>query len=111
MNVIICDAVRARRLLRFFYDGYERIVEPHVYGLNSAGHEAVRGWLARGWSKSGEEPGWRMFLVSEMRDVAAMVEAFPAPRAGYNPEDTQFREVYCRVEPEERGEPLMRASK
>ena len=111
MNVIICDAIKARRLLRFFYDGYERIVEPHVYGVNSAGHEAIRGWLARGWSKSEQEPGWRMFLVDEMRDVAAMAEAFPGPRGGYNPDDTQFTEVYCRLERDERDDSLARASR
>ena len=45
MNVVICDAIRARRLLRFVYDGYERVVEPHVHGVTTAGHEAVRGYL------------------------------------------------------------------
>lgn len=99
MNVIICDAIRARRLLRFFYDGYERIVEPHVYGVNTAGHEAVRAWLVRGWSKSDSEPGWRMFLVSQMQDVAAMAEAFEGPRGGFNPDDTQMEKIYCRIEP------------
>ena len=30
MNALVCDAIRSRRLLRFIYEGYERIVEPHV---------------------------------------------------------------------------------
>ena len=72
MNIVICDAIRARRQLRFVYDGYERIVEPHAYGVNTAGHEAVSGWLAGGWSASEPEPGWRMFLVERMHDVAAL---------------------------------------
>ena len=46
MNVVVCDAIRARRLLRFVYDGYERVVEPHLYGVNTAGHETLSGWLA-----------------------------------------------------------------
>src|SRR4051812_7359335 len=99
MNVVICDAIRARRLLRFFYEGYERIVEPHVYGETSAGNEVLRGWLVRGWSKSDPEPGWRMFRLDGMQDVAAMAEAFEAARGGYNPEDTQIARVYCRLEP------------
>jgi hypothetical protein len=40
MNITVRDAVRARRLLRFVYEGYERVVGPHAYGVNTAGHEA-----------------------------------------------------------------------
>jgi hypothetical protein len=97
MNVQICDAVRARRLIRFVYEGYERVVEPHVYGVNTAGHEAVSGWLVGGWSASAPEPGWRMFLVDEMRDVAALAEPFAGARGGYNPEPAHFTRVYCRL--------------
>jgi hypothetical protein len=97
MNVVICDAIRARRLLRFFYDGYERVVEPHVYGMNAAGREALSAWLVGGWSKSDPEPGWRMYLLGEMRDVAALAEGFEGARPGYNPEDSRMAEVYCRL--------------
>jgi hypothetical protein len=97
MNVTICDAIRARRLLRFVYEGYERVVEPHAYGVNTAGHEAVIGWLVGGWSSSATEPGWRMFLVAEMRDVAALAEPFTGARSGYNPERPQFDQIYCRL--------------
>src|SRR5690349_7373701 len=76
MNIVICDAIRARRQLRFVYDGYERIVEAHTYGVNTAGHEAVSGWLAGGWSSSEPEPGWRMFLVERMEHVTATSTPF-----------------------------------
>ena len=98
MNVAICDAIRARRLLRFVYDGYERVVEPHVYGVNSAGREALSAWLVSGWSKSDPDPGWRMYLVTEMRDVAATAEAYAGTRPGYNPDDGRMAEVYCRLD-------------
>ena len=97
MNVTICDAIRARHLLRFVYDGYERVVEPHAYGVNTAGHEALSAWLAGGWSATGTEPGWRMFLVDQMRDVAALAEPFDAPRAGYNPDPGQFVRIHCQI--------------
>ena len=103
MNVVICDAIRARRLLRFVYDGYERIVEPHLYGVNSAGNEAIRGFLVRGWSASDTSPGWRMFLVDRMEGVAALAESFPEPRPEYNPDDSQMVRVYCKLEGEERA--------
>jgi hypothetical protein len=98
MNVTICDAIRARRLLRFVYEGYERVVEPHYYGVNTAGHESVSGWLVGGWSASETEPGWRMFLVEGMRDVAASAEAFDGPREGYNADDPHYVRVYCQLD-------------
>jgi hypothetical protein len=98
MNITVCDAIRARRLLRFTYDGYERIIEPHVYGVNSAGHEAVSGWLVGGWSASETEPGWRMFLADGMHDVAALAESFDGPREIYDRDDPHFVRAYCQLD-------------
>ena len=96
MNVLICDAIRARRLLRFVYEGYERVVEPHLYGINTASHEMLSCFLVGGWSSSDTEPGWRNYLVREMHDVHALAEPF-LPRHDFNPEDPAFRQVYCRA--------------
>lgn len=98
MNVVICDAIRARRLLRFVYDGYERIVEPHLYGVNTAGHEALSAYLVSGWSGSEPEPGWRTYLISEMEGTAALAEGFAGVRGGYNPRDSRMTQLFCRLE-------------
>jgi len=98
MNALICDAVRARRLLRFVYDGYERVVEPHLYGINTQNHEMLSCWLVGGWSKSEAAPGWRNYLVRDMADVHVLAEAFERPREGYNPDDDAFHQVFCRVQ-------------
>ena len=100
MNVAICDAIRTRRLLRFVYDGYERVVEPHIYGINSANHEMLSCWLVGGWSRSEPEPGWRNYLVRDMADVHVLAESFDGPRPGYNPDDDAFRQRFCRIEGE-----------
>jgi hypothetical protein len=99
MHEIICDAIHAKRLLRFVYEGYERIVEPHVHGINTADHEMLSGWLVGGWSGSKPEPGWRNFLVRDMHDVHALADGFEGPRARYNAFDKQMRQVFCRLEP------------
>jgi len=98
MNVVICDAIRARRLLRFVYDGYERVVEPHLYGINTAGHEALSGYLVGGWSSSEGGPGWRTYLTDKMHDTAALAEPFTKTRPEYNPDDSRMTRVYCRIE-------------
>ena len=98
MNAHICDAVRARRLLRFVYDGYERVVEPHLHGINTQNHEMLSCWLVGGWSKSEAAPGWRNYLVRDMADVHVLADGFDGPREGYNPDDDAFRQVFCRVQ-------------
>jgi hypothetical protein len=97
MNIVICDAIRARHLLRFVYEGYERVIQPHVYGINSAGHEAVSGWLVAGWSASETTPGWRMYLVEQMRDVAALSESFDGPVEGYKGDDPHYDQIHCQI--------------
>lgn len=100
MHLVVCDAIRARRLLRFVYEGYERIVEPHRYGVNTAGHEALSAWLVGGWSASQPAPGWRMFLLDGMRDVAALAEGFAGPRPGWASADAHFARVHCELAPD-----------
>ena len=99
MHTIICDAIRTKRLIRFIYEGYERIVEPHLHGINTANHEMLSGWLVGGWSESRSEPGWRNYLVRDMRDVHALSERFEGPRPRYNAFDPGVRQVFCRLEP------------
>jgi hypothetical protein len=98
VNEIVCNAIRARHLLRFIYEGYERIIEPHIHGVNSANHEMVSGWLVGGWTATRAEEGWRNYLVSEMHDVHALADQFPQPRVGYRPAGRAYRQVFCRIE-------------
>jgi hypothetical protein len=98
MNTLICDAIRARRLIRFVYDGYERVAEPHLYGISTANHEVLSAYLVGGWSASEGAPGWRKYLVRDMHDVHALADSFTGSRPGYNPEDRQMGQVFCRLE-------------
>ena len=97
MNTQVCDAIRTRHLLRFIYEGYERIVEPHTYGINTQSHEMLSCFLVGRWSASKPEAGWRNYLVREMHDLQVLAEEFAGPRAGFNPSDDAFRQVYCRI--------------
>ena len=99
MNRLICDAIGASRLLRFIYEGYERIVEPHLYGINAANHEALSAWIVEGWSATSGQAGWRNYLVSDMHDIHVLARPFEGPRSGFNPDDPKFRQVYCSVAP------------
>jgi hypothetical protein len=98
MNTLVCDAIRTRRLLRFVYEGYERVVEPHLYGINTANHEMLSAYLVGGWSRTDTSAGWRNYLVREMYDVHVLAESFTGARPEYNPDDPAFRQVHCRLE-------------
>ncbi|HEU4586341.1 MAG TPA: hypothetical protein VFR95_11355 [Gemmatimonadaceae bacterium] len=98
MNALICQAIRSRRLLIFGYGNAVRVVEPHLYGVNTAGHEALSAWLRPGLSRADPEGGWRMYLAEDLRRMQALPEIFRGPREGYNPNDPHFTEVFCRLE-------------
>ena len=95
----ICDAITARRVLAFSYEGLERVVEPHRCGHNTAGHDALLAWLLRGYSGSGTGPGWRTYLLSDIRNIRALEETFTSGRPGYNPAEVSMRLVYCQLPP------------
>ena len=101
MNQVICDAIATRRLLMFAYGDSVRLVEPHVYGCNTAGHDALSAWLRPGYSRADPEGGWRMFLLDNMHSIGVIPEPF-TPEPSYNPEDPHFATVFCRVQPEPR---------
>ena len=98
MNAIVCDAIRTHRLLQFIYDGYARLLEPHLYGINTQDHEILSGYLVGGWSATEIEPGWRNYLVRDMYDLQALAESFEGPRSGFNPASARYRQVFCRLE-------------
>ena len=97
LHTLICDAIAARKLLMFAYGDAVRVVEPHSFGVNSAGHEALSAWLRQGLSRSDPEGWWRTYLVTEMRDVQLLDETFAGARAGYNPSDERMAHVVCQL--------------
>ncbi|HVE80013.1 MAG TPA: hypothetical protein VNA89_14200 [Gemmatimonadaceae bacterium] len=97
MHSLLCQAIRRRQLLMFGYGDSVRVVEPHMYGVNTAGNQALSAWLRAGYSRSQPDGGWRMFLTEYMREVQTLDDTFDGPRAGFNPRDPHMVEVYCRV--------------
>ena len=97
MNPTIIEAIRQRRVLSVLYDGCSRTVEPHVYGINSAGHEAVSCYQVGGGSSSGKAEGWKMLLISKLGTVTMTEQKF-TPRTTRSPwADNPMRQVYAQV--------------
>ena len=48
MNNDIADAIKTMKTLSFIYDGQNRVVEPHAYGMSTAGNECLRAYQTAG---------------------------------------------------------------
>ena len=97
MDLRICHAIAERTLLMFRYRGAMRVAEPHLYGRNTAGHDALSAWMRPGWSRTDPEGGWRMFLADELEALSLLPERFAQARPDYNPGDPHFETVYCQL--------------
>jgi len=97
MNPTICKAIRARCILRFHYGGGYRMVEPHCYGVSTAGHEVLRAYQIGGYSESDQPIGWKLFRVLAITGLQLTTETFASPRPGYNPNDSAMTTIYCRL--------------
>ena len=86
----IRHAIRAKRLLIFMYRGRLRVVEPHVYGINTAKHTVLSAWQTNRASKVSPPNCWRTYFINHMRRVEVLPIAFDAARETYNPQQPQI---------------------
>jgi predicted DNA-binding transcriptional regulator YafY len=93
----ISQAIQEKRLLRFWYDGYSRTVEPHTLGSDFKGHKALRAYQVGGGSSSGECRGWKMFHVAEMSSIALLADTFGGARQGYRRGDRSFQVIQSQL--------------
>jgi len=75
----IIDAIETKKMLQFNYHGYERIVEPHVYGTKK-GKDALQSYQVGGKSSSGGLPQWRRFFLDDLMEVKILSDGFPSKR-------------------------------
>ncbi len=94
---IICEAIRSKKLLQFSYGNHMRVVEPHILGRDSSGHDILSAYLVRGYSESRKQPYWRFYLLRDLKLLIMLDETFARPRKGYNPKDSRMLKVYCRL--------------
>ena len=109
MDLRVCQAIATRALLMFGYRGVVRVVEPHLYGRNTAGHDALSAWMRPGWSRTDPDGGWRMFLTEDLASLSILPEQFDTPRPDYNAADPHFEAVYCQLPPIEPAAPVSAA--
>lgn len=90
-------AIERRSIVTFVYADLIRVVEPHRYGINSAGHPMLSGWLRAGYSRSDPAGGWRNYLLNDIFAFQRLDVPFIGARPGYAPRDERMREVYAEL--------------
>ncbi len=96
MKAEICNAIRKKNLLEFYYEGGIRVVEPHCYGITTAQNEGLRAYQIEGYSSSGKM-GWKMFDLSKAEDISVSNNVFDSPRSGYRRGDKGMSRIYCEL--------------
>ncbi len=96
MISIICDAINQMRLIEFTYHGNPRVVEPHTYGNDTKGHDALRAFQVGGYSSSGSYD-WKMFHISKMMNIQISNLSFSNTRQKYKRNDSGFDTIYCQL--------------
>ena len=97
MHQVIIDAIARRRCIVLRYDGFDRVVEPHAYGLTKEGNRVVRVWQVRGGSVSNEQSGWKLLRTDEVRTAHSSLERAEAPRPGYKRGDAVMVRIIAEV--------------
>ena len=96
----LAEAVRARKIVTFVYQGQPRTVEPHACGISVATGEAVlHGYQTAGGSSSGSLPGWRTFVVAKIAALEIGEATFSAPREGYAAGRPHLDPVWAELRP------------
>lgn len=97
--ILLYGAIESKRLIRFKYQGKERIAEPHDYGIQKRVPRLLS-WQIDGQS-SGRIPGWRWFDVAGMQDSEMLDKHFPGNRDIRSGKHHQWDEIFIRVTPPE----------
>lgn len=96
-TIPIIEAIRQRRLLAFAYHGGRRLVEPHTYGLDRLQRELLCAYQVDGASRSGQNTGWKNFVVREVADMRIDARHFDQPRPDYRRDDGAFARILAQL--------------
>jgi hypothetical protein len=96
VNHTIANAIHNMHVLSVTYKGIPRLVEPHAYGISTAGNDVLRCYqTAGGHVKPGHE--WDLLTVSKMAALADTQQKFSGPRPGYRRGDSVMTTIYAQL--------------
>jgi hypothetical protein len=97
LHAMLRTAIVNRLLVMFEYNDLIRVVEPHRFGVNSAGNSMLSGWLRAGYSRSDPSGGWRNYLLDDIRSLQVLDAPFAGARPGYAAHDHRMVETWAEL--------------
>lgn len=94
-------AIANKRLIEIRYNGIDRIVEPHDYGVQN-GSEKLLAYQLRSpiISGSNQSPvGWRLFNVDKIESCVILVDVFRGGRGPSHEKHLSWDVLYARATP------------
>jgi hypothetical protein len=92
------DAINGHQLVRFSYDGFERVVIPAAYGLNRhTGNELVRAYQVAGGDAARSIPTWSLFNAAKVVGASMTGEQFDGIPPGYTRNDRAMDVIYAQL--------------
>jgi hypothetical protein len=88
-------AIKRREVLKFYYEGYERIVEPQTYGMSFTGRYVLRALQTGGTSGSGQTRIAKLFDVAKISRLQTTGATFEKALPAHNPNDSAMAEVFA----------------
>jgi len=98
---LLRTAITQRRQIRFWYDGKERIAEPHDYGIQN-GRPRLLAYQIAGQSNSGRLPAWRLVDVAGMTRLEILDRKFSGGRLASGRRH-KWEQLFVRVDEPVRG--------
>jgi hypothetical protein len=95
---LLCRAIRTRVVLTFDYDGLARVVHPYCHGTTPKGQQLLRAVQVDGHTRSGGMGYGKLWTVSKLENVQVTTTPFIPDDPNYNPDDTAFATIHCRIE-------------
>ncbi|MFC2001523.1 hypothetical protein ACFLUZ_03340 [Chloroflexota bacterium] len=98
IRTTICSAIHSKQIIRFYYHGGLRVVEPLCFGVIMPGNtEVLWCYQVSGYGEFGDPFGWKLFRASEMIDLVVTDEHFIDIRPEYNLSEALMTTIYCQV--------------
>jgi predicted DNA-binding transcriptional regulator YafY len=79
----------------------QRIIEPHLVGVNKTGNTILVAYQVSGGSVSGEAPQWRQYDLNHIDSCESQGTKFKEPRPGYNAGDKRMKQVLFALPPKQ----------
>jgi hypothetical protein len=97
MKNTIISAIQNRRELSLNYRGASRVVQPHAYGISTAGHEVLRCYQVSGSHTSDKPHDWDLLLVDGISALCETGNTFENNAPDYRRGDKAMSTIYAEL--------------